>query len=89
MKPSFVQQSPSRRAWLRFRKHRMGFFSLVAFVVLFVMSLGAEFLSNDRPLLVRYDGRWYSPVVQDLPETVFGGILRPRPITWTPSFLNA
>ena len=73
MKPSFVQQSPSRRAWLRFRKHRMGFFSLVAFVVLFVMSLGAEFLSNDRPLLVRYDGRWYSPVVQDLPETVFGG----------------
>ena len=73
MKPSFVQQSPSRRAWLRFRKHRMGFFSLVAFVILFVMSLGAEFLSNDRPLLVRYDGRWYSPVVQDLPETVFGG----------------
>lgn len=73
MKPSFVQQSPSRRAWLRFRKHRMGFYSLVAFVVLFVMSLGAEFLSNDRPLLVRYDGRWYSPVVQDLPETVFGG----------------
>ena len=73
MKPSFVQQSPSRRAWVRFRKHRMGFFSLVAFVVLFVMSLGAEFLSNDRPLLVRYDGRWYSPVVQDLPETVFGG----------------
>ena len=73
MKPSFVQQSPSRRAWLRFRKHRMGFFSLVAFVVLFVMSLGAEFLSNDRPLLVRYEGRWYSPVVQDLPETVFGG----------------
>ncbi len=73
MKPSFVQQSPSRRAWLRFPKHRMGFYSLVAFVVLFVMSLGAEFLSNDRPLLVRYDGRWYSPVVQDLPETVFGG----------------
>lgn len=73
MKPSFVQQSPSRRAWVRFRKHRMGFYSLVAFVVLFVMSLGAEFLSNDRPLLVRYDGRWYSPVVQDLPETVFGG----------------
>jgi len=73
MTPLSVQQSPTRRAWLRFRKHRLGLASLVVFVVLFVMSLGAEFLSNDRPLLVHYEGRWYSPVVQDLPETVFGG----------------
>jgi microcin C transport system permease protein len=73
MTPTLVQLSPGRRAWLRFRKHRLGFASLVMFVLLFVLSLGAEFLSNDKPLLVRYEGRWYSPVVQDLPETVFGG----------------
>lgn len=68
-----VQSSPTRRAWLRFRQRRLGFASLVAFVVLFVLSLGAEVLSNDRPLVVRYEGHWYFPVVQDLPETVFGG----------------
>jgi microcin C transport system permease protein len=37
------------------------------------MSLGAELISNDKPLLARYDGRWYVPLVQNLPETVFGG----------------
>ena len=65
--------SPSRRAWLRFRRQRLGFVSLLVFSVLFVLSLGAELLSNDKPLLVRYEGHWYAPVVQTLPETVFGG----------------
>ncbi len=68
-----VQLSPARRAWRRFRQHRLGFVSLVLFVVLFVMSLGAEFISNDKPLVVRYQNQWYFPVVQTLPETVFGG----------------
>ena len=68
-----AQMSPARRAWLRFRRHRLGFVSLVLFTVLFVLSLGAELLSNDRPLVVRYQGHWYFPVVQTLPETVFGG----------------
>lgn len=40
---------------------------------LLVVSLAAELVSNDRPLIARYDGHWYMPVVQDLPETVFGG----------------
>jgi microcin C transport system permease protein len=51
----------------------MGFASLVLFVVMTVLSLGAELISNDKPLLARYDGRWYVPLVQNLPETVFGG----------------
>jgi len=38
-----------------------------------VLSLGAELISNDKPLLARYDGRWFVPLVQNLPETVFGG----------------
>ena len=73
MTPPVSQMSPSRRAWLRFKRNRLGFGSLIIFVTLFVLSLGAEFLSNDKPLVVRYEGHWYFPVVQDLPETVFGG----------------
>lgn len=68
-----AQLSPARRAWLRFRRHRLGFASLVIFSVLFLLSLGAELLSNDKPLVVRYQGQWHFPVVQALPETVFGG----------------
>ncbi len=68
-----AQLSPARRAWLRFRRHRLGFASLLIFTVLFVLSLGAELLSNDKPLVVRYQGQWYFPVAQALPETVFGG----------------
>ncbi|PIT74508.1 peptide ABC transporter permease [Limnohabitans sp. B9-3] len=65
--------SPSRRAWQRFRTNRLGFGSLVLFVALFGLSLLAEVLSNDKPLVARYQGHWYAPIVQNLPETTFGG----------------
>lgn len=65
--------SPARRAWLRFKRNRLGFWSLVLFCVLVVASLFAEVLSNDRPLVVRYEGQTYFPIWQDLPETTFGG----------------
>ncbi len=65
--------SPSRRAWLRFKRNRLGFWSLLAFVVLVVLSLAAELVSNDRPLVVRYQGEFYFPVVKDYPEKTFGG----------------
>lgn len=71
--PSTASISPTRRAWLRFKQHRLGFWSLILFSVLVVISLGAELVSNDRPLLARYEGRWYVPIVQDVPETTFGG----------------
>ena len=67
------QQGPWRRAWRRFRANRLGYVSLILFLVLFGLSLIAEVLSNDKPLVVRYEGRWYFPVVQTLPETTFGG----------------
>ncbi len=51
----------------------MGYYSLLVFLVLFGLSLLAEGLSNDKPLVVRYDGQWYFPLVQTLPETTFGG----------------
>jgi len=68
-----LAMSPSRRAWLRFKQHRLGYWSMVLFVTLVVLSLVAELISNDKPLLVRYQGQWFVPVVQDLPETTFGG----------------
>ncbi len=64
---------PWRRAWQRFRRNRLGHWSLVVFCVLVVGSLFAEGLSNDRPLLVRYEGQTYFPMWRDYPETVFGG----------------
>ncbi len=65
--------SPTRRAWTRFRRNRLGYWSLVAFCAMAVLSLFAELISNDRPLLVRYEGQYYFPLVQDYPETTFGG----------------
>ncbi len=70
---SAVSPSPSRRAWLRFKRNRLGYWSLVLFCSLVFVSLFAELISNDRPLLVRYEGKTYFPIVQELPETVFGG----------------
>ncbi|MGP1693003.1 MAG: ABC transporter permease [Giesbergeria sp.] len=65
--------SPSRRAWLRFKRNRLGYWSLVIFCVLVALSLCAELVSNDRPLVVRYEGQLYFPMVKDYPETTFGG----------------
>src|SRR3989344_5296949 len=67
--PSPASISPSRRAWLRFKQHRLGFWSLILFSALVLISLGAELVSNDKPLLARYERKWYVPIVQDAAET--------------------
>jgi microcin C transport system permease protein len=63
----------TRRRWRNFIANRRGLWSLVIFGVLFVTTLFAEFIANDRPILVYYDGGLYSPVLRDYPETTFGG----------------
>jgi len=65
--------SPARRAWIRFRSNRLGYWSLGFFSLVFTLSLGAEVLSNDRPIVVLYEGKLYFPIVQAYPETAFGG----------------
>ena len=65
--------SPSLRAWRRFRRNKLGYRSLLIFSVLVVLSLFAEVLSNDKPLLVRYQGELYFPLVRDYSEKTFGG----------------
>jgi microcin C transport system permease protein len=56
-----------------FKANRRGYWSLVLFLWLFGLSLFAEFIANDRPIVVVYDGSWYFPVFFDYPETTFGG----------------
>jgi microcin C transport system permease protein len=65
--------SPSRRIWLRFKQDGRGYWSLVLFLILFVLSMGAELISNDRPLLARYNGQIMFPILTDYAETSFGG----------------
>ena len=63
----------NQRRLQNFRANRRGYWSAWIFVLLFLISLPAEFIANDKPLLVSYDGSLYSPVLVDYPETTFGG----------------
>ncbi len=56
-----------------FKANRRGYWSLWIFIAVFFVTLFAEFLANDKPLLVRYDGAFYAPVFVAYPETAFGG----------------
>jgi microcin C transport system permease protein len=63
----------ARRRLALFRGNRRGFWSAVALLFILGFTLPAEFVANDRPLVVRYDGHTYFPVLRDYPEAVFGG----------------
>ncbi|MDN2567331.1 ABC transporter permease [Aquibium sp. A9E412] len=65
----------NRRRWQNFKANRRGYWSLWIFLVLFVLSLFAEFLANDKPVLVSYRGEILFPVLVDYPEQKFGGFL--------------
>lgn len=69
-----LQLSPiNQRRFSTFRNNRRAWWSFVLFSVLFVVSMAAEFVANDRPLLIRYQGDWYFPVAVDYLETDLGG----------------
>jgi microcin C transport system permease protein len=61
------------RRWRNFRANRRAYWSLVVFAVLFGISLCAEFIANDRPILLHYKGELHVPVLRFYPETAFGG----------------
>jgi microcin C transport system permease protein len=63
----------TRRRLHNFRANRRGFWSLWIFLFVFSLSLLADVIANDRPLLVRYDGGFYFPIFKSHPETTFGG----------------
>ncbi|CCD38972.1 Oligopeptide transport system permease protein OppC (TC 3.A.1.5.1) [Candidatus Paraburkholderia kirkii UZHbot1] len=66
---------PGRRVWLRFKRNRLGYWSLIVFVVAFVISFAGPLWSNDKPLVVRYQdqGHFYFPLVKTYAATTFGG----------------
>lgn len=66
---SYVNQA----RWTRFRHNRRGYWSLWIFLIIFLCSLFAELIANDKPLLVRYEGKWFVPVIFNYSESDFGG----------------
>ncbi len=73
----------NRRRLAIFRAHTRGLWSFRIFAVLFVLSLFAEFIANDRPLLIEFNGRLYCPVLQDYAENAFGSDLMPLEADYT------
>ena len=63
----------NRRRWANFKANKRGFWSLWVFLVFFVLTSGAEFIANDNPLLIKFDGHYYYPAFVSYPETRFGG----------------
>jgi microcin C transport system permease protein len=63
------------RRLANFKSNRRGFWSLWIFLVIFVVTLFAEFIANDRPIFVSYKGEWLYPIFVDYPEEKFGGFL--------------
>ncbi|MBT3141070.1 ABC transporter permease [Phaeobacter gallaeciensis] len=63
----------NQRRWRNFRRNGRAFWSLILFSILFGLSLFAEFLANDKPILVNYRGEYFTPIFNFYPETAFGG----------------
>ncbi len=67
--------SPIMHARLqRFKAHKLGFACFILLSTIFMLSLAAELIANDKPLLVSYQQQWYVPVFKAYPETTFGGV---------------
>jgi microcin C transport system permease protein len=72
--PGWFTLSPlNKRRWQNFKTNRRGYWSLWLFLVLFFVTLFAEFIANDKPLFVSFAGKSYFPVIFTYPETTFGG----------------
>ena len=80
--------SPNQRAWARFKRNRLGYGSLWIFGILLFLATFAEFISNDRPLLARYNGELVAPLFHNPPETRFGGDFG-TPTDWKDPFVRA
>ncbi len=63
----------NRRRWQNFKANRRGYWSFWIFSILFVVTLFAELIANDRPFFIEYDGHWYWPAFVNYSETTFGG----------------
>ena len=69
----FAPSPLNRRRWQNFKANRRGYWSFWIFMILFVVSLFAELIANDRPFMIKYDGHLYWPAFVTYSETTFGG----------------
>jgi microcin C transport system permease protein len=74
----------NQRRWRNFKANRRAYWSLWLLLLLYGLSLFAELIANDRPVLVKYDGGYYMPVFKFYPEVAFGGDLRTEADYTTP-----
>src|ERR1700720_13894 len=70
---AFAPSPLNRRRWQNFKSNRRGYWSFWIFLILFFVSLFAELIANDRPFLIKFDGRLYWPAFVSYSETTFGG----------------
>ncbi|KJS40604.1 MAG: peptide ABC transporter permease [Roseovarius sp. BRH_c41] len=69
-----IRLSPlNQRRWRNFRRNNRAYWSLILFSVIFTVTLFAEFVANDKPILLQYRGAYYMPIFRFYPETAFGG----------------
>lgn len=78
----------TQRRVARFKKNRRAFWSLWMFATMFVLSLFADVLANDKPLVVRYDGAFYFPLVEFVPETTYGGFFESEAVYSDPEVIS-
>ena len=78
----------SERRWAQFKRNRRAFSSLWIFLVLFTISLFAEFIANDKPILIYHQAEFYFPVLVDYSEKDLGGELRSAASYWDPSIIK-
>jgi len=76
-----------RRRIHNFRANKRGYWSLWIFLAIFGLTLCAEVIANDKPLLVRYEGRFYFPVLRHYPETTFGGVFPTEAVYRDPALI--
>jgi microcin C transport system permease protein len=74
-----------RRRWEVFKSNRRGYWSLWIFLILFTISLFAEFIANEKPILVKFEGNLYWPIFKSYPETTFGGIFETEAVYRDPA----
>ena len=84
--PAFKPMSPNQRAWARFRRHRLGYYSLWLFLALLLTATLAELVSNDRPYVARIDGQLLFPMLNNPPERAVGGDFA-TPTDWKDPFI--
>tara|TARA_B100000427_G_scaffold277784_1_gene247259 strand:- start:164 stop:1189 length:1026 start_codon:yes stop_codon:yes gene_type:complete len=63
----------NKRRLYNFKSNKRGWYSFWIFTLLFLVSIFADFVANDKPLLVKYENNYYFPVIKNYPETTFGG----------------